>query len=641
MISTFSANPVIGTVQRQLEDWLAEGKIRAVDLQLARQVCLWEQEADEPAPAQQDNGLAALMLVSCALSMALGRGQVCLAINDHSLRQLLPDSALLGLISLAQLKVCQAVGVADDLTGALEIPDGRAPLLVLHRGHLYLHRYYRYERTLFQQLTSRLQQGDAIANQVDQTRLSTSLKRLFASSSLDVDWQSVAAASACLRQVAVITGGPGTGKTTTVTRILCALLEQSPQMRIALAAPTGKAAARMTESILGARDKVEGGDAIPTQSSTLHRLLGWSPRGFRYHAGQPLPYDCVVVDEASMIDLPMMAHLFSALAPNARLILLGDRDQLSSVEVGSVLADLCDSGTEHGPSPAFAQTLTAITGYDLQPYAEQAAVPMSDSVVQLRFSHRFRSDSGIGQLAQAVNQGNFQAASAVFLQHKDVHWLSDVRDGNAPRTEWEQQIINGYRAYCHAVKEGAAPQQVLQAFDQFQVLVALRQGPWGAEAINQRIRNLLTGAGLLPTGGAVWYPGRPVMINRNDYDLGLFNGDIGITLKHEGHERVLFRTAEGQLRFLSPGRLPGHETAFAMTVHKSQGSEFSRVMLLLPQRWQSVITRELIYTAITRAKKEFLCLAGDRCWQQGISQRVERASGLRDALWLLPGAEDA
>ena len=619
MTQPFSASPVLNTVLRQLEDWLAAGQIRAIDLQLARQIIRWEQDAGNDDDAQ----LAGLMLAACAVSMALGRGQVCLTLDDATLRRLLPGSSLLALISLPQLQACRVVGDGTDPTEAGG--SAQAPLLILQQGRLYLHRYFRYEQTLYGQLTTRL----ALQPAVDETRLRDSLTRLFPPQDA-TDWQCIAAASACLHSVSVITGGPGTGKTTTVTRLLCALLEQTPELRIALAAPTGKAAARMTESILSARNSVSAGDLIPTQSYTLHRLLGWTPDGFRYHAGRPLPYDCVVVDEASMIDLPMMAHLFSALAPQARLILLGDRDQLSSVEVGSVLADLCDSGTEHLPSVATAQRLQTMTGYALE--AAEASVPMADSVVQLRHSHRFSVDSGIGELARAVNQGNFRVASDVFTQYRDVHWLTEATDAGG----WEQQVINGYRAYCQAVKEGESPEFILQAFDQFQVLVALRQGPWGAEVINQRIRALLTSAGLLPATASPWYPGRPVMISHNDYDLGLFNGDIGITLSHDGHERVLFRSSAGQLRMISPGRLPAHETAFAMTVHKSQGSEFSRVMLLLPRTWQSVITRELIYTAVTRAKKEFLCLAGDACWQTGLNQRVERASGLRDALWRLP-----
>ncbi len=628
-LSAESAGPVVKAALMQLEDWLADGQIRPLDLQLARQVCDWEMRAESADLAQADDRLAALLLAACAASLALGKGQVCLPLSAQALKQVLPATSLLPLITAEHLSACAVVG-----DGVSAFTPEQSPLLILHKvsgqttPRLYLHRYFQYEQSLFRQLSSRLQLSPA----VDETRLQHNLSELFPRSGESTDWQVIAAASACLRSVSVITGGPGTGKTTTVTRMLSALLEQNPDLRIALAAPTGKAAARMTESILSARDTLPHGSSIPAQSNTLHRLLGWSPQGFRYHAGRPLPFDCVIVDEASMIDLPMMAHLFSALAPSARLILLGDRDQLSSVEVGSVLADLCDSGAEHGMSPAFADRLSNVSGYDLTSSADAAALPMADSVVQLRHSHRFSVDSGIGELARAVNQGNFQAASAVFTQYRDVHWLAGDPSADAAPA-WEEQVITGYRAYCHAVKEGYEPEHILQAFDQFQVLVALRQGPWGAELINERIRTLLTGAGLLSGTGSLWYPGRPVMISRNDYDLGLFNGDIGITLTHQGHERVVFRSAEGQLRFISPGRLPGHETAFAMTVHKSQGSEFSRVMLLLPNRWQSVITRELIYTAITRAKKEFLCQAGDACWQTGLSQRVVRASGLRDALW--------
>ncbi|MEC9255896.1 MAG: ATP-binding domain-containing protein, partial [Pseudomonadota bacterium] len=319
----------------------------------------------------------------------------------------------------------------------------------------------------------------------------------------------------------------------------------------------------------------------------------------------------------------------SALAPKTRLILLGDRDQLASVEAGSVLADLCDAGTEHGITDAFAARLGALTGYDMSAVIEAECSIMQNAMVQLRKSHRFGEHSGIGALARAVNQGAVQQADQVL---EDPAFTDAVRLA-VDSEEWQSHVVEGYRQYCRFVEEGASPEWILDAFDQFQVLVALRSGPVGVEETNRRIERLLNRAGLLSDTSQLWYPGRAIMITRNDYDVGLYNGDIGIMLRHEGQERVVFRDAEGGLRFLSPGRLPNHETAFAMTVHKSQGSEFSAVMLLLPEKWQQVITRELVYTAITRAKKQFWCQVGNACWQQALNSRTERASGLRDALW--------
>jgi exodeoxyribonuclease V alpha subunit len=597
-----------------LKSWLDDDRIRAIDYQMALQVRQWE--SDAAGPEASPGLLDALMLAACATSYVLGRGQVCLDLNSWPAALALPDRSP---PERAQLHQCHSVS------------DGRQPdasaLFIVQGDRVYLHRYFNYEQQVLEQVRSRITPEGLAVN----AGLSDTLKQLFPAQSADIDWQAVAAATACLQPLCVITGGPGTGKTTTVTRLLSALLSEKPGLRIALAAPTGKAAARMTESIRQARERggLENADGIPSVSFTLHRLLGWSPRGFRYHAGRCLPFDCVVVDEASMIDLPMMAHLLSALAPEARLIMLGDRDQLASVEAGSVLADLCDAGAEHGVTPAFAARLSELTGYDLSQVTEPACSPMQNAMMQLRKSHRFDENSGIGALARAVNQGNTAATQAVFAGTE----FSDVVRLDPDSEEWQARVLDGYRQYCDLIRKDVAPEWILDAFDQFQVLVALRNGPFGVEETNRRIERLLNRAGLLSDTSQHWYPGRAVMITRNDYDIGLYNGDIGIMLRHEGQDRVVFRNTEGGLRFLSPGRLPSHETAFAMTVHKSQGSEFSEVLLLLPAKWQQVITRELVYTALTRAKKQFYCQAGEACWNMALNSRTERASGLRDALW--------
>lgn len=657
-INTKPSNfPKLMQAKAVLMQWLKEDRIRSVDWHLACQAVDYEIDAGNVS----DEALTALLLAACSCSYVLGRGQVCIDLSHTHSGWALPEmneehtSNLRACVTIDNLSACRVIKnthLVQTETQECEQSEkiGKSesqsctPLFILNKGRLYLSRYFTYEKQVLTQLTSRLSHQNMPEVRGEQSEdLSKNLQLLFSKSevSLDIDWQAIAAAVACIQPVTVITGGPGTGKTTTVTKLLSALLSQTPDLRIALAAPTGKAAARMTESIRQARAQMSDRrdiSGIPADSYTLHRLLGWSPRGFRYNAQRHLPFDCVVVDEASMIDLPMMAHLFNALNPATRIILLGDRDQLASVEAGSVLADLCDAGVDHGFTPEFSAQLSTLTGQDLtstnnlETTSPDTHLLMQNSVVQLRKSHRFSADSGIGALARAVNNGDQNTTSKVFSQFDDVQWLMPEGDS------WQRKVLAGYRDYCDLVQAEACAEDILNAFDEFQVLVALRKGTWGVEETNRQIERLLNRAGLLKNTAQQWYSGRAVMITRNDYDLGLFNGDIGIliTVKDADsnpQERVAFRASDGGVRYMSPGRLPNHETAFAITVHKSQGSEFNQVLLLLPEQWQQVITRELIYTAITRAKFSFCCQAGDACWAQGLSTQVLRASGLRDALW--------
>ena len=431
-------------------------------------------------------------------------------------------------------------------------------------------------------------------------------------------------------------------------------------------------------------------EKIPVTSFTLHRLLGWRPNGFTYNHKKTLPYDLVIVDEASMVDLPMMAQLMEALGDNTRLILLGDKDQLASVEAGSVLGDLCDSGVSindypaHGIGHVRAKQLEQLCGFQtgqLDPFVEIDAPLMANSLTQLRVSHRFTSDSGIGKLANAVNVGRADWVSTSFQQYDDIQFYAGLA---APFTKersemviaaeqaWQEQVVKGYSHFLNAIKREESPFEVLQLFNKFQLLCALRQGSSGLHALNERVQSLLQARGLLnidssatTAGQNRWYVGRPVMISRNDYELNLFNGDIGIAMMVEtsqaeasqvegaaGHKKsvkelkVCFIDSaadaggkdnssirDNKIRQLLPTRLPEHETAFAMTVHKSQGSEFDDVALVLPETANAVISRELIYTAITRGKKTFSLYANNEVLEQGVNARIERASGLRDLLF--------
>lgn len=648
-------------------------QLRAIDIQFAKQILAYEQQT-----GLSEQQIVHVELAAVLVNMALGKGQTCLPLKNIAWLSAYPKLARLWqqqplesvIQSLQQAATVFTANTNENTSGSGNISNYANQPLVLKGDNLYLARYYFYEHKVLEQIQARL----SYENHINDSELKQTLSLLFPPLENQIDWQKIAAASACLQNFAVITGGPGTGKTTTVTKLLSALLSLNPTLSIALAAPTGKAAARMTESIRGAKARAKEGslpsaERIPDASFTLHRLLGWTPRGFRYNARQHLPFDCVVVDEASMVDLPMMNHLLAALAPSARLILLGDRDQLASVEVGSVLADLCDAGEKHGPQAEFAQRLSAITGYDLEAYIEHNDKPLQNAVAELRVSHRFDASSGIGQLAKAVNEGNADAAHNAFNTFTDISF-NELEESTEPywqQATWKQQIKDGFAPYAEALKQALSLTQanisdsstvsmskavdeqakaVFTAFDHFQVLVALRQGPYGVEQVNYHIANLLRSSGVFNVSTKAkkpsahnerdnfWYAGRAIIVNKNNYDLGLFNGDIGIALHDEtGQLKVAFLSSEGGVRWLLPSRIPAHETAFAITVHKSQGSEFTQLCLLLPNKWQNVITRELIYTAITRAKKEFVLYASQACWQQGISSRVERASGLRESLW--------
>ncbi|WP_323951390.1 exodeoxyribonuclease V subunit alpha [Aeromonas caviae] len=449
--------------------------------------------------------------------------------------------------------------------------------------------------------------------------------------------QKLAAATAAARPFAVISGGPGTGKTTTVAKLLAILVETGLQggkaPAIRLVAPTGKAAARLTESIGAALQALdlppEWVEAIPTEAGTLHRLLGVIPgrSQFRHHRGNPLHLDLLVVDEASMVDLPMMARLLDALPAHARLILLGDKDQLASVEAGAVLGDIC-SFIEQGISPAQADWLSRQTGYRLQGTPSGASV--RDSLCLLSKSWRFDQHSGIGQLARACNSGDGAAVEAVWgAGFGDIRlhpWAGEAY--NALIAEG----VAGYGSYLKAARAGEDPAAVFKAFNGFQILCALRDGPFGVTGLNERLELALAKAGLIARDGD-WYAGRPVMVVRNDHGVGLYNGDMGLCLPDDtGRLKVWFEQPDGTLRALLPSRLPPHETVYAMTIHKSQGSEFAHTVLVLPDSPSPLLTRELVYTGITRAKAR-LDLYGDRALlAQAVRKKTERYSGLAQRL---------
>ena len=661
-------------------------QIRALDYQFAR--FLGELE-DEP-----------LLVLSAALvSYELGKGNVCLNLDT------LDKSKLFDLGNTESQELLGLLGDGVDdwqyaLRGFFSIstaPESSAKPLVLNQGRLYLYRYWQYEEKVANLLKSSKSFGvngsearwvldrlfqrdyeflfkaiDASSNneqlqqdlvkwldiedksRIDWESVCEVLRRAdspLALGELDnlipinacLNWQKVAAALAASQGFSIISGGPGTGKTTTVTRLLAMLVElglaQGRVPEIRLVAPTGKASARLTESIGGALEKLnceeQVRDLIPSQAGTIHRLLGVIPNqpGFRHNENNPLHLDVLVVDEASMVDLPLMCRLLSALPPEARVILLGDRDQLASVEAGSVLGDIC-SAADMGYSPTQVQQLEQLTGFNLNNYPKAKSHGIGDSFCLLRKSYRFDALSGIGQLASAVNQGEpKQALDAIQAGFKDI---AQHPVGPAGYQALLKLCAQGYHPYLEALGAGIQTEedkkQVLAAYNQFRLLCAVREGRFGVAGLNQAIRQTLAKQHRVPADGQ-WYQGRPVLITQNDHALGLYNGDIGITLADEdGQFRVIFELPDGTIKELLPSRLPEHETVFAMTVHKSQGSEFNHTVLVLPDTMSPVLTRELVYTGITRAKKKLELFATNSLLSAAIRNPTQRTSGLKNRL---------
>jgi exodeoxyribonuclease V alpha subunit len=523
----------------------------------------------------------------------------------------------------------------------------QATPLVLSGSRLYLTRYFRYEQELALRLIRRT---ESRVDDLDRDKLDAAIHRLFPDFQTTEERQARAARAAVESRLAIIAGGPGTGKTTAVARIMALLIEfhppAEPAPRIALLAPTGKAAQRLAESITGAIDRGMPVDddtlaLIPREAATIHRALGVSSfeaTTFRHNEDNPLNVDVVLVDEASMIDLALMAKLVAAVPPDARLIFLGDRDQLASVEAGAIFGDICLAGAD--------------------PTAR-----IAESTVELTHRFRFAASSPIGALSEAIKNGDGAAtlealptrrappSSAPELPPEpDLFIAPEALEERAPVVERvapaergspvasvSEEIVAGYRALL----EANAPEECLQRLSDFRVLCAHRRGRFGVEQVGEAIESLLVDRGLIPRSSRfgyttdLWYPGRPVLVLQNDYALELFNGDVGITLASPTEPdqlRVWFTDPERGVRSVQPARLPPHETCFAMTVHKSQGSEFGGVVVVLPSQPSPIGTRELLYTAVTRARMDVTVVASDEVIEDAVGRGIVRASGLRETL---------
>lgn len=645
-----------------LAEAVARHVLRSLDLAFAQFIAECDPAAD-----------ASLLWLAALASRQLGDGHPCLdlrALPALAQEQAWPD-AWLEQLSNVPAPVSRLVADAQGM------PE-HAPL-VLDRHRLYLRRYWNYERRIAEGIAARL--DDAMLPAV---ALRDELQRLFPAPNSDaVHWPRVACALAARGAFSVITGGPGTGKTTTVVRLLgllqtLQLQQHATPLRIRLAAPTGKAAARLNASIarqialLDVQEHVRA--AIPLEVETLHRLLGARPdsRRYAYDRRRPLHVDVLVIDEASMIDLEMMAAVLDALPTHARLILIGDKDQLASVEAGAVLGELGRRAEQGGYSRATAEWLRAASGDDVTAFVHDDAQPLDQHIAMLRSSHRFDAASGIGRLAAAVNLGDATAVNALLgSPSSDIAWMP-VGASAAPVAVWaiDGQVDRyatsqahdrpqGFRYYLDRLQQRRPSldaddlqhrrwaHEVLEAFNRFQVLCAVRKGPAGVERLNHDIAAALLAEGLIESDRG-WYEGRPVMMTRNDYSLGLMNGDVGVTLRMRGSDGerrlyVAFPVTRGAssglpqdddawVRFVLPSRLGDVETVYAMTVHKSQGSEFEHTALVLPDDAPAILTRELLYTGITRARRWLSLVGTQAAIEQALAQRTRRYSGLGERL---------
>ena len=657
---------------------------RQLALGFASHVEQWAKRLQEiDAGSLSGLNLATVKQAAFELGLATSDGHVCLSLADLATV----------LTPAPRIAALRADLIASGLVGTPQAL-GAMPMILDDQDRLYLHRYFDYERRLAQRLmraslstpvavdmATREQLGALFQTQLapapqqappqappqalPQTpRPSSGQVDWLADSLADEtppeigatqgppDWQRVATALALRQRLTVISGGPGTGKTTTVVNLLACLIAQNPDCRIALAAPTGKAAARMTEAIRSRSAHLPQAirDRLPADSFTIHRLLGVRPDGFIHHAGNRLAIDALVVDEASMLDLAQATQLLEAVPETARIILLGDKDQLSAVEAGAVFSDLSADPTL---SDDCRKDIASLCGVHAAQIVSPEAIRSSalrNTATWLRRNFRFAADSSIARLAADINGARPTRAIASLTRgggggggvggdgDGSVRWLDD--GAATPGQATVDRMLQGYGPYLEAVRRD--PQDasaITEAFGKFRVLCAVHEGPRGVVSLNERVaRHAREALTAVPQAQRTdprdpWYLGRPVMVLRNDHVLKLFNGDIGVSLPNDqGELMVYFADVTGGLRAVAPVRLPVHQTAFAMTVHKSQGSEFDEVLVLLPAQRSRVVSRELLYTAVTRARHRVSICASAEVLSAAIQSPTRRQAGLLDRL---------
>ena len=657
MLMQIQNNPVL---KDGLEQLLNMTKIRAVDLAFADFVYSEESALDTWDTSARE----CLTMLAAFVGAQSGEQHSCIDLEKLG-------QPFLGVYRFPELNTMlsyiQNAGTFVRLsTTGVNLDEPTAKPIILQDGKLYLQRYWQYES----QLAAIIREKATKVLDLDITAAKVLLSDLFdeehnhAEQGQTLDWQKIAVCIAASQTLSFITGGPGTGKTTTVTKLLALLQglasKKNKILNIQLVAPTGKAAARLTESISAAKIKLSTAlqANLPEQCQTIHRLLGAKPRSpyFRANASHPLHLDVLVLDEASMVDLPLMAKLFAALPKHAQIILLGDQDQLASVETGSVLSDICAASQLQSDNPdnalmAYSNTMQQhlnklISVPNLEVLASQIPIQsvIRDNVVRLVKSHRFNENSGIGQLAKYVKAGQFVQSLSLLNsdQFTDISWHQPSQ--TSPQTVANEilktlitQLLPIYQLYTQAIQQGDL-RQAFKYLQQQQVLCAQKSGYWGVTQLNALIETELHKQGMIDNSKD-FYIGRPVMLSKNDHQLKLFNGDIGIVMSDPNNStltKVWFVTPEGELRGLLPSRLPTLETLYAMTIHKSQGSEFESVYLCLPPITPTNqgrgLNRELIYTGLTRAKKYFMLFAQPKALSLSLGQQCLRGSGLAGRL---------
>ncbi|WMY96521.1 MAG: exodeoxyribonuclease V subunit alpha [Arsenophonus sp.] len=579
-----------------------------------------------------------LLLIFSLLSAANRLGDICLfidKINSGNLFQGRESEMALKLWKLAgapnnneiyfELKKSYAVSDAEKI----EIKP-----LVLSNNKLYFQRMWFDEKLVadfFSQDTLEI---------VDEVQLGKILNGLFLPSKI-YNWQKIAIAVALTSRISIISGGPGTGKTATVACLLATLIKLShKKLIIQLVAPTGKAAFRVNEMLADALLQLDLSSQeyalMPKRATTIHRLLGaqQNTQLLRYHKNNPLLLDVLIVDEASMINMSMMARLIEALPQKARVIFLGDKDQLSSVEAGAVLSDLCNF-PKFGYSQKKVQQLMGITGYDLSEFISDHKSKVKDKICFLKKSYRFHSKSSIAQLATAVNQENIITVKKLLRESRKDIIFNSIKT-SVQYNQLMFDIVKFYKNYFNIIKTSLEYKDIFSAFNNYRLLSALRDGPYGVIGLNNKLEEILDCLGIIKLLNNKWknYEGRPIIITKNDPSLELFNGDVGIILRDNTEAlKAYFQLPNGLVKKISPNRLSHYETAFVMTVHKSQGSEFEHVALVLPPDFFSIVNKQLIYTAITRAKKRITIYANKNVFIKSIMITNRRCSGLTERLF--------
>jgi exodeoxyribonuclease V alpha subunit len=600
-----------------------------------------------------------IILAAALVSSVTGNGDICLDLGSVSEMQVMGEQNIEIPVRLPKPVLWQRKLRQSSVVGK---PGEFYPLILDEKNRLYLYRYWEYEKIVAESIKNRINET---VTDIDASVLKDSSKRFFSINSGSeisregINWQKVATMTAAVKKFCVISGGPGTGKTYTVAKILSVLLEQKrkEKWRIFLCAPTGKAAVKLSESIKKAKQDLNCIESVeqsmPLETYTIHRMLNTIPGSpyFRYHAENLLPADVVIVDEASMIDLALMSKLVSSIPLAARLILIGDRNQLASVEAGSVLGDICNKNFINLFSREYCQAVEEIAEEELQPgymhdpeqeidssgKISETGQALYDCIVVLKKSLRFAVKSKMEGLSQAVNAGDLKE----FLSLLKIKSEGEIQFESAelPKDNYRiiaEKIVDGYSTY---LKE-KDPVRALERFNQFKLLCALRLGPYGTYSLNRLAEEVLQEEKLIQkdfSNDYPWYRGRPILITKNDYSLGLFNGDIGITMpdpiESSSNNYVFFSETSGGIKRYSPYRIKEHETAYAMTVHKSQGSEFDHVCLVFPDKDYPLLTRELVYTGITRARRSVLILGNEHILKSAVSRGINRTSGLKDSLW--------